>query len=166
MTKVQKSFFKGEKNKVFIQFIQFGLVGLSNTAISYILNVLILFSLRGIEWKQDYIVANIISFTISIFWSFYWNNKYVFQKKKGEKRNKWKSMGRSFLVYGFTGYILNNILSYIWIYILDISKYVSPLLNLVISMPINFFANKLWAFGDTLTREENNILDRKKPHHK
>ena len=112
-------FFKDEKRKTFVQFIKFGLVGFSNTAISYALNVLILFLLRNVQWKQDYIVANIISFTISMFWAFYWNNKYVFQEKQEGKRDKWKSMGRSFLVYGFTGYILNNILSYIWIYVCE-----------------------------------------------
>lgn len=142
------AFIKDDKRKTFVQFIKFGLVGFSNTAISYVLNVLILFLLRNVQWKQDYIAANIISFTISMFWAFYWNNKYVFQEKQEEKRDKWKSMGRSFIVYGFTGYILNNILSYIWIYVLDISKYLSPLLNLVISMPVNFCANKLWAFRD------------------
>lgn len=141
-------FFRDEKRKTFVQFIKFGLVGFSNTAISYALNVLILFLLRNVQWEQDYIAANIISFTISMFWAFYWNNKYVFQEKQEGKRDKWKSMGRSFLVYGFTGYILNNFLSYVWIYILDISKYLSPLLNLAISMPVNFCANKLWAFHD------------------
>lgn len=87
---------RAEKRKTFIQFIKFGLVGFSNTAISYSLNVLILFLLRNMQWKQDYIAANIISFTISMFWTFYWNNKYVFQEKQEGKRDKWKSMGKSF----------------------------------------------------------------------
>lgn len=148
-------YFKAKKHKTFVQFIKFGLVGFSNTAISYALNVLILFLLRNMQWKQDYIVANVVSFTISIFWAFYWNDKYVFQEKSDGKRNRWKSLGRSFLAYGFTGYILNNILSYIWINVLYISKYLSPLLNLAISMPVNFFVNKLWTFKDIPAGGEN-----------
>lgn len=149
------SILKGEKHSTIIQFIKFGLVGISNTLIFYVLNVLMLFLMRKCMWKYDYMIANIISFTVSIFWSFYWNNKYVFQEKGSKKRNKWKSLRRSFLAYGFTGYILNNILSYIWIYICEISKYISPLLNLIISMPVNFCANKLWAFNDSESREKS-----------
>jgi putative flippase GtrA len=48
--------------------------------------------------------------------------------------------------YGFTGIILNNILSYIWIDMLGISKVVAPLINMIIGVPINFIINKLWAF--------------------
>lgn len=129
-----------------IQFVKFGLVGLSNTVVSYVLNIGILLLLRDAMWKEDYIFANVISFTLSIFWSFYWNNRFVFKQEEGQKRNVWKALGKSFLAYGFTGYILNNILSFIWIECLAISKYIAPLLNLVLSIPINFLMNKLWAF--------------------
>ena len=50
------------------------------------------------------------------------------------------------MAYGFTGIILNNVLSAIWINALGISKYVAPMLNLIFSIPLNFIINKLWAF--------------------
>ena len=134
------------KKKVCVQFIKFGLVGVSNTAVSYLLNILILFLLRDAAWEQDYLLANVVSFTLSVFWSFYWNNRFVFQENDGENRNIWKALGKSFLAYGFTGYILNNALSYVWISVFHISKYIAPLINVVISVPINFVMNKLWAF--------------------
>ncbi len=141
---------KKEKVKVLLQFIKFGLVGVSNTAVSYILYAAIIFLLRGLSWDQDYIFANVVSFTISIFWAFYWNNKYVFLEEKKGTRRMWKALGKCFLAYGFTGYILDNILSYIWIQRLGLSRYIAPALNLVFSAPVNFLLNKLWAF-----REEN-----------
>ena len=44
--------------------------------------------------------------------------------------------------------ILNVIwrLVYLWIEILKISKYIAPLLNLTISVPVNYILNKSWAF--------------------
>jgi putative flippase GtrA len=36
--------------------------------------------------------------------------------------------------------------SWVWINVFGISKYVAPLINLVISIPLNFIINKFWAF--------------------
>ena len=129
-----------------VQFVKFGIVGLSNTIISYALNVLVLLALRpyGLSW--DYIAGNVVSFILSVLWSFYWNNKYVFSVKDGQKRNLWAALLKTYLAYGFTGIVLNNVLSYIWIHLMGMSKFVAPLLNLVISIPLNFVINKLWAF--------------------
>lgn len=143
-----KKIMENERIKPLVQFVKFGLVGVSNTAISYLLYVGIIFLLSGLAWKYDYILANIVAFTISVFWSFYWNNKYVFKKAENSRRNMWKALGKCFLSYGFTGFILENVLSYIWIDRVGISKYIAPLLNLVFTVPTNFLLNKLWAFKD------------------
>lgn len=143
-----KKIMENEKLKPFIQFVKFGLVGASNTLVFYLLYAGILFLLRGLAWKQDYILANVVAFTISIFWSFYWNNRFVFKKAENSRRNIWKALGKCFLSYGFTGYILENLLSCIWIEGMGISKYISPLLNMIFTVPANFFLNKLWAFKD------------------
>ena len=143
-----KKIWENEKLKPFLQFVKFGLVGMSNTDISYLLYIGFISLLRGLAWKQDYILANAAAFTISIFWSFFWNNKYVFKKEEGSRRNMWKALGKCFLSYGFTGYILENVLSFLWIEQFGISKYVAPLLNLVFTVPVNFLLNKLWAFRD------------------
>lgn len=143
-----KKIMENERIKPFVQFVKFGLVGVSNTVIFYLFYVGIIFLLQGLAWKYDYILANVVSFTISIFWSFYWNNKYVFKKAENSRRNMWKALGKCFLSYGFTGFILENILSYIWVEKFGISKYIAPLLNLVFTVPTNFLLNKLWAFKD------------------
>ena len=64
-----------------VQFVKFGIVGVSNTVISYVINVLVLLAMKpmGVSW--DYFVGNIVSFILSVLWSFYWNNKYVFKIK-------------------------------------------------------------------------------------
>lgn len=134
------------KSESFVQFVKFCIVGLSNTAVAYFLNIAILIMLKDAEWRWDYIFANVSSFTISIFWSFFWNNKYVFKEKPDEQRNKWKALGKTFLSYGFTGYILSSILLFVLVDVFEISKYIAPLLTLIITVPVNFLLNKLWAF--------------------
>lgn len=130
------------------QFILFGIVGASNTVISYLINIFILILLRPYEFSWDYIAGNIIAFLLSVLWSFYWNNRLVFTQKEGQKRNLWKALLKAYAAYGFTGIILNNILSWLWITILHISKYIAPLINLIISVPLNFVINKLWTFQE------------------
>ena len=69
----------------FSEFIKFGLVGVSNTIVSYCLYALSLqiFLKLNLFPSTDYIIANIISFLLSVLWSFYWNNKYVFKLNEG-----------------------------------------------------------------------------------
>lgn len=129
------------------QIIMFGIVGMSNTFISYFINIAVLGMLRAYHFSWDYIAGNIIAFILSVLWAFYWNNKYVFAQKNEEPRIVWKTLLKTYLSYGFTGIVLTNILSYIWIVLLGISKYVAPLLCYVICIPINFILNKKWAFN-------------------
>lgn len=144
--KVRKKEMPEELFLAFMQFIKFGIVGVSNTVIGYLLNVgtLLILSKFSVGW--DYIAGNLVSFFLSVLWSFYWNNKYVFAIEEGKKRNIGKALIKTYLSYGFTGIILNNILSYIWLNFMGISKFVAPMINLLLSVPINFLINKLWAF--------------------
>lgn len=145
--KIIKKDLADKKRQTFKEFLQFGLVGVSNTIISYLLYVVTLLLVSKSGVKFDYIIANIVSWLLSVLWSFYWNNKFVFKKEEGEKRNIWAALFKTYVSYGFTGLILNNILSVLWVSVLHISKMLAPIINLVISIPINFFMNKLWAFG-------------------
>ena len=129
-----------------VQFIKFSMVGVTNTLLSYGINVLVLKLLQPYHLSWDYVAANLIAFILSVLWSFHWNNKYVFVEAEGEKRNKWHALLKTYVSYSFTGIILTNILSYVWIDLLGISKYIAPLINLIISIPLNFLINKLWAF--------------------
>lgn len=133
-----------------MQFVRFGLVGVWNTIFSYAINVscLLIFQRLGIlsTADLDMYVANIIAFVISVFVSFMLNSRFVFTLEEGQNRSFWKSLLKSYLSYGFTGIILNNILAYVWVVMLGIPKLVDPLISLVIAIPINFLMNKLWAF--------------------
>ena len=129
-----------------VQFIKFGVVGASNTVISYVLNILVLLLLKPFHLSWDFIAGNAVAFVLSVLWSFYWNNKYVFAAGESRRRSVWRTLLKTYAAYAFTGIVLSNMLSYVWINVLGISKFVAPLINLVISVPLNFIINKLWAF--------------------
>lgn len=132
----------------FLQFVKFGLVGVSNTAVSYIVYVGSLVMLRQMQlWADwDYLVATGIGFVLSVLWSFYWNNKFVFTVKEGEQRSLLKALCKTYVSYSFTGLFLNSILMVLWVQVLHVSEFLGPILNLLLSVPINFLMNKFWAF--------------------
>ena len=129
--------------RLFIQFVKFGLVGVSNTAISY--GVYAFFTYLGVQ----YIIANVAGFVVSVLNSFFWNNRYVFKKEKDEKRNLWWTLLKTFLAYAGTGLIIANILLFLFVEKLCLSKYIAPIFSLVITIPLNFIINKLWTFKAT-----------------
>jgi putative flippase GtrA len=129
-----------------VQFVKFGLVGVTNTAVSYVINILVLKLLQPYHLSWDYVAGNVVAFVLSVLWSFYWNNKYVFRKGEGQTRNLGRALLKTYVAYGLTGIVLANALSYVWINVFGVSKYVAPLINLVISIPLNFIINKFWAF--------------------
>ena len=135
-----------EQWKSFFQFVRFCVVGVSNTLLSYVINVMVLFVLSFANVSWDYFAANTIAFILSVLWSFYWNNRFVFKTEEGKKRSWWLVLLKTYICYSVTGIVLANVLSWVWIDNLGISKYIAPFLNLIISVPLNFILNKLWAF--------------------
>ena len=120
------------------QFAKFGIVGILNNLISYGTYLIL------IRFGMHYTPASIIGFTVSVFNSYYWNNKYVFGTD--EKRIWWKTFAKTYISYAGTGLLLNNLLLIFWIEICKISDVVAPLINLLIVIPINYLVNKYWAY--------------------
>lgn len=122
-----------------IQFIKFGLVGVLNNLISYGLYILL------IQFEIYYTFANIIGFSVSVLNSYFWNNRYVFTTHQ-YNRIWWKTFLKTYISYAGTGIILGNGLLILWVEVFSVSKVVAPILNLIITIPINFFINKYWAY--------------------
>lgn len=129
-----------EKSNLIIQFVKFCFVGLTNFAVSYIVYGLFLF--MGLPW----LFGSTMGFIISVLNSFYWNDKYVFTNTGHEKRGKIQVLTKTFISYGFSGFLLSNILLFIWNDLLYIPPILGPIINLLITTPVNFILNKLWAF--------------------
>lgn len=135
------------KWQALLQFVKFGVVGVSNTVVSYVLYVVTLLLLQKYQIlpSADYLAAQAVAFVLSVLWSFYWNRKYVFQADT--EAVPWpQALLKTYLSYAFTGLFLNSILSILWVQVLGVSKLIAPIFNLVFSVPINFLMNKFWAF--------------------
>lgn len=124
-----------------LQFIKFGLVGVSNTAIS--LGIYYLFIYFD---KKLYLLGSIVGFFVSVLNSFYWNNKYVF---KTHGQSEWfKRLLKTYVSYGGTA-ILSTLLLYLEVDVFGVNASIAPIINLLITVPLNFVVNKFWAFKKT-----------------
>ena len=120
------------------QFAKFCLVGVINNLVYYICYILL------IKVGLHYTLANIIGFTISVFNAFFWNNRYVFVSEGG--RVWWKTFLKTYISYFSTGIVLSNILLVLWIEICNIPETIAPLIDVILTVPVNYFINKYWAF--------------------
>lgn len=119
----------------FIQFIKFGIVGLSNTFIGLGIYYLLLWI------GANYLICNAVSWVISVFNAFYWNNKYVFKNE-----NTWfNALIRTYISYGFS-FLVSTVLLYLFVEWCGISKVLAPVVCLVVTIPLNFLLNKFWTF--------------------
>lgn len=119
----------------FIQFIKFGLVGLTNTAVGF--GVYYLLYYCGVH----YLIANVVSWFISVFNAFYWNNKYVFQSGSGW----WITLLRTYISYA-ASLVVSTLVMYGLVEFLHVSPVIAPVICLVVTIPMNFILNKFWAF--------------------
>ena len=126
---------KKSMNSLFRQFIKFGVVGVSNTLIFLaVYYALIYFNIH-------YIAANIAGFIIGTSNAYYWNSRYVFKQGKHSTR----AVIKVFVSYGMT-LVLSIAMMYCMVDVLGISEWIAPLINLCITVPLNFMLNKFWAF--------------------
>lgn len=155
------------------QFIKFGLVGVSNTVVSYVTYSLVYYWVLGSSAMADDIkvqIANIVGFVISVLNAFIWQNKFVFKEEEGgEHRVWWKVLIKTYISYAFSGLLLTALLLAFWLKVVHIEQYlggvaqwlvqfglnlsatdvaasIAPFLNMVITIPINFCINKFWAY--------------------
>ncbi len=158
------------KKSSVIQFIKFGLVGVSNTLVNYL--VYVIFVSLGVH----YVIANALGFIISVLNAYFWGSRFVFKEDETkEKRVWWKVLLKTYASYAL-GFGINTVLLVLWIDILDIGAYfgfvgdiigwasgfisflpekmtageiseiIAPILNIFITVPINFVINKFWAY--------------------
>lgn len=128
-----------KKNYEFISFIKFGLVGVSNTLVNWI----IFFILNSIG--VYYITSNIIAYLIATVNSYFWNSKWVFKYKKEESiRTSLK-----FILLNLIGLVLNSIILYLLVDLFNYNKMISLIIATGIIMIINYFINKVWVFKES-----------------
>ena len=125
--------------KLVVQFVKFGLVGLSNTLVSWACYYFFL-------WIDEdlYMVGSVVGTVVSIANAFFWNDRFVFKGGQNDWRSKLKRLGKTYVSYG--GPTLLSIFL-LWLEVqLGVSKTIAPIVNLIITIPLNFLINKFWTF--------------------
>ncbi len=122
------------------QFIKFGIVGVSNTVVNMAVYYFFLWLDEGL-----YLVGFLLGTVLSILNAFIWNELFVFNGNKRDVKSVLRRLGKAYVSYGATG-ILSNVLLWVEVTLLSISKVIAPVINLLITIPLNFLINKLWAF--------------------
>lgn len=120
-----------------LQFIKFGIVGLSNTLISTGVYYIFIW----IDPKL-YFAGNVVGWIISVGNGFFWNNRLVFRDSKLSWQKK---LLRTYLAYGGS-LILGSALLVLQVRLLGVSEWLAPWVNLAITIPLNFLLNKFWAY--------------------
>ena len=164
-----RSFLNKPQIVPFVQFIKFGIVGVSNTAISYVIEMFCFYVIfkntvfAGIRGALSSIsividvntariwVASILAFVVSVTNSYYWNNNKVFPD--GHRKTismHIKAYLKTAACYALTGLVLSP-----WIKTImtehGIQYWIASLLTLIVSVPLNFVMNKFWAFRKNST---------------
>lgn len=124
----------------FQQFVKFGIVGFFTTLISYGVYSLLVF--LGFA----YLVANICGFAVGTLNSFIWNSLFVFKKTENQSRNPFFVFLKTFFTYGVTNLLLSSFLLFLLVEKVGVSKYMAPVLVLMVTVPVNFLLNKFWAY--------------------
>ena len=105
------------KKSSVIQFIKFGLVGVSNTLVNYL--VYVIFVSLGVH----YVIANALGFIISVLNAYFWGSRFVFKEDETkEKRVWWKVLLKTYASYAL-GFGINTVLLILWIDLLAIGAY-------------------------------------------
>lgn len=134
---ILKKINKDNWQHVLWQFIKFGVIGVSNTLISTAVYYLFI-------WIDTdlYLIGNVIGWIVSVFNSFYWNNRFVF---KNSEFSWWNKLLRTYIAYGGS-FVIGSLLLALQVSVIGVSAWLAPWINMVITIPLNFIINKFWAF--------------------
>ncbi|MDP4237925.1 MAG: GtrA family protein [Bacteroidota bacterium] len=122
--------------KSFIQFLKFGIVGISNT----LLTALTIWFLLKVLHCSDYF-SNLIGYIVGLINSFIWNRKWTFESKTNLGVTVFKFILTFAISYLFQ---LGNL--YLLLHFTSIDPYFCQLLSIVVYTCINFVLNKYYTF--------------------
>lgn len=122
--------------------MKFCIVGVSNTAISLAVYYLFVFIDPGF-----YQLGNVFGWIVGVLNSFFWNNRYVFHSETKDGGAVLKKIGKTYLAYGAT-WAMSALLLYFEVEVFGLSEKISPLINLLATVPLNYLLNKFWTFRE------------------
>jgi putative flippase GtrA len=124
------------RTPLLVQFVKFGLVGISNTLITLLVYAL-LWNVLGL-W---YVAASAIGFAVGAVNGFLWNRAWTFKGHVGDALTP----VRWFVVQG-CGLLVNSALIYVFVDGAALGKLIAQAATIVIVTVLTFIANRSWTF--------------------
>jgi putative flippase GtrA len=119
-----------------VQFIKFGIVGISNTLLTFAVYTLLL---KGFGvW---YLAASAIGFIVGATNGFLWNRRWTFREHVGDAFTPVRWM----IVQG-SGLALNEGLLYLFVHDAGLDKLLAQAFATAVVTVLTFFANRAWTF--------------------
>jgi len=125
-----------KKHQSLIQFLKFGIVGISNTLIT----ALTIWLFLKVLHCSDYF-ANFTGYILGLINSFIWNRKWTFESKTKVSATLFKFIATFAISYLFQ---LGNL--YLLLHYTHIDPYFCQLLSIVVYTILNFVLNKTYTF--------------------
>lgn len=122
---------KGKK-----EFIKFGIVGVSNTLITFVVYNILL------KLGVNYLVANIIGYICGMINGFIWSKNWVFKVDKESKMYFIK-----FALVNLLSLIVSTGLLMVLVKQLSLNSTIAQLITTCITVVINYILNKMWTFS-------------------
>jgi putative flippase GtrA len=122
--------------KSLVQFVKFGIVGISNT----LLTAATIWLLLKVLNCSDYF-SNLVGYIVGLINSFIWNRKWTFESKTNLSVTVFKFILTFAISYLFQ---LGNL--YLLLHFTSVDPYFCQLLSIVVYTCINFVLNKYYTF--------------------
>lgn len=123
-----------------IEIFKYGISGTITTIINlFLLKVFI-------DFRIYYLLANIVSYTISVIVNYILNQRYVFSKSARGNTAKVKKQFLKFLIMRVLSLMIDTLLFYIAVSIFEFPIYLSRLILTIIMILVTFVLNKWFIF--------------------
>lgn len=141
---------KSEGKSGVVQFIKFAIVGVSNTAVDWVVYYLLINTVLSVTDEKS--IAKAISFLIAVVNSYIWNTVWTFKKeyqvtvgKSGELSGKSMIFGKFFVV-SLIGWVVNYFVFKYTLGRVSSRDIVALIFASGAATLWNFFANKFWTY--------------------
>ena len=126
---------KIKNNKLLMQILKFGIVGGTAFIVDYGI-----FTILSQFLNIHYLIASIISFSISVIYNYILSIKWVFDVSKKQTTKEFAI----FVILSVIGLGLNSLIMYISVDLLNIHEMISKILATAIVMVYNFITRKIF----------------------
>ncbi len=138
------------------QFLSFGIIGVTNTAIDLILYTWLTRAVPMFDYRTPgKYPANVIAFLAATTFSFYANRTWTFRRKG---RPPAAEVGR-FYATTLSGLTVNTGLLFVFSTFMGMNDLAAKVLSTVFSMVWNFAFTKMWVFAERHEEEKARVAD-------